>query len=247
MKKLLFVLLAITIIACGGGSSAPPAGSVNVEGDIKNDAIAWHIFLPDFMKDAFAADLISTRSTLTVTDPERLSNVSRAVGINVIADVINTSAVKITGYNIDIGIEDEQFLTKEKYSCHVCYPFSGGGSDCEIIWSVNGNNLFETDPAPTLEQCQAGAGTQELCVTNIKAGVDCSSPTYTQEYTAKGSGLQKLSVNNVTVEALSNLVNEVGVQSNSWITGTNKYARFTVYNNQSVQVAQKDYIFNVVP
>lgn len=249
MKKIILIMI-IPILLLGGclhkKDRAPVTGSVTVKGNIENDAIVLRNLIPSFIKEAFAASFVSTRSTLTVTDPERFTDISRSSSIVVEADVINSTAAKLNGYKVDVLIEDEIFLTKENWSCHVCYPFDGGGEDCEIIWSVDGNNLFETEPAPSLEMCQAGAGTQELCVTKFKDGVNCSSPRYFQEYTDKGDGLQRLSIPNITVEALNNFLVTTGVGANNWQTGTDKYARFIVYNETSVEVARKDYVFNVM-
>lgn len=242
------VIISLNLSGCfhssSGGSSN---GKVTVNGNIKNETIAWHNYLPDFIGKAFAVDTISTRSTLTVTDPERLSDVSISSGIIVDADVINNTTSRLENYKVDVFVEDEQFLTKEKWTCNVCYPNNVGGHQCEGLWEVNGNNMFETDPAPTLELCQAGTGSPDLCVTFFPDGVNCSIPTYQVEYENPGNGLWTATINNITVEALSNTLNSLGVQSGGWIAGTNKYARFIVYNETSVEIFKKDYVFNVIP
>lgn len=245
MKKLIPLLLVATLIACGGGSSTPPAGSIKVDGDIKNDTIVWHNYLPDFFKKAFAIDTISTRSTLTVTDPIRLDDISIATGIVVNADVINTTASRIEGYSVTIYVEHENFLTKETWMCQVCYPITGG-TECEGLYTVEGNTIFETDPAPTLPACDSTTGSPALCVTQFLNDPDCSQPSYVIDYQEAGDGLWKAFIPGVTVEALSSLVNSIGMADSGMLTGANKYARFILFNENNVQVAQKDYVFNVI-
>ena len=250
MKKVLLVLIALSLIGCLGGSKdkKPAVGNVFVEGDVRNTSVAWHNYLPDFFNKAFAATFISTRSTLNdITDPERYADVSISTGIVVEAEVINNLPSQISGYKVDILVEDEGFLTKEEWHCQVCYPNNAGGHNCQTLWEVKGNNMFETDPAPTLPLCQAGSGgQQDLCVTAFPDGVNCSAPSYDVVYYAPGDGLWKATIDNLTVDGLSSVINALGVQDGGWITGTDKYARFTVYDQNSVQVHQKDYVFNVV-
>jgi len=243
------MFLPLMLAACLPGSSdkAPytSAGEVIVEGNIKNDVVAWKNYIPDFFKRAFAATTISTRSSLIVEDPTRLADVSVAVGIVLDADVVNSTATSIEGYKVDIFIEDEQRITKENWDCSVCYNISDG-TTCEGLLLIKGNTIFESDPTPTLPTCDAGTGSQALCVTFFPNTIDCANPTYSWIYTEAGDGLQKFTMEGISVEALSNAVYSVGQQSSGWPVGTDKYGRFTLYNENSVFVMQKDYVFNVI-
>ena len=258
MKTILLLVLLINVIGCteptnehenkggditiDGGSQS---GNVTVEGNIINTALVWNNYLPNLFKNAFAEGVISTRSTLIVADPERLNDVSLSAGVQVDANIINTQSSTISGYKIDVLVEDENFLTKESWSCNVCYATTGG-TECESLYRIEGNNLFETDDAPTLPVCNENTATPALCVTQFNNNPDCANPIYQVDYEPAGDGLWKATIANISVDALSSLINSVGVQNSGWVTGSNKYARFTVYDEFSLQVTQKDYVFNVI-
>ena len=248
MKKIYFLLMMIFLTGClhKNDSQSIQAGDVTVEGNVKNAVTAWHNYLPNLFKNAFAVDVISTRSTLVVTNPTRLDDISVAIGIQIDANVLNASQAKITGYKVDIFIEDEQFLTKESWTCFVCYSI-GSGTECEGLYEIQGDRLFDNNTDPVLPACNSSVGSPALCVTQFNNNPDCSNPVYRVDYAEPGSGLQQFNIGNITVESLSSVINSVSSKSNGWLTGSNKYARFTLYNDVSVKVFEKDYVFNVVP
>ena len=248
LMNYLILILALSLGACGGGKGGgiSNGAGVTVEGNIENVSLVWQNLVPNIFKEAYAAGTISTRSELVVNNPTRLPEVSVATGIAVESNVINSSNAKITGFKVDIEIEDEQQLTKEFWSCGVTYQIIGGGTTQQEITRIEGNTIFESEPNPTLPNCDSTLGQQDICVTIFQDGIQCATPVYEWTYFDAGDGLQKFTMENISVNALSSLVSAVSQQSGGWPTGTNKYARFTLYNSQSIQVQQKDYVFNVI-
>jgi len=242
-----YLLLVLTFILTGCGSSSGPVGEVDVEGDIRNEMIVASSKVFDVELQAVVPT--SDRSSLTdITDAERLPDVSISTGIAVDADVINSTPVELIDWSVKIFVEDENFLTRESWTCKVCYPNDVGGNNCEELWVAEGNDLFGTDPDPVLDACEAGVGNPDLCVVQFPDGVDCNAAaTYPIAYEAPGNGLWEASVPSITVEALSNVVQSVQVADGSWSTGLDKYARFQCFDENGVLVVEKDYIFNVVP
>lgn len=248
MKKLIILMTSIFLINCGGGGGNTPApdGKVTVKGDIVNTSLVWQNYLPDIFKKAYAAPVISTRSTLKVNNPTRLADVSKSVGIEVSATAVNHSASPVAGLSIKIEVEDETFLTKEEWSCNVTFPLANGGTESEALWTVQGNNLFETAPAPALNTCDASTGSPALCVTQFNNNPDCSKPTYSIDYTPPGNGLWSAEIPNISIAALKSLTNTVSLANMGAPAGTDKYARFRIFNSAGVVIDSKDYVFNLI-
>lgn len=234
MKKLIIIFVCFIIINCGGG---------NDEGDNNSEGIKILLSGNIFNNTTTSSGKLSGK-TFDGTE-ERIADIVIGKMITISTRVENIGDVNLSNLAMSIELEDEIFLTPERWICKQCFPYYSG-EGCNGVIEVIGGDINNPQPTPDMSSCDGTPAISGYCIDTFPDGLDCFSPSWSVEYQTPGDGLWKASLNISSLVINQVWESSVGYGHSAIDLRYDHYAGLFVKDNKGVELASKTYIFNII-
>lgn len=260
MTCILALLLSILIMACGGGGGDTPPGDgaqdgdvqVSVSGDIYNQAVEVEgLGAPEALAVANTPNSILNATAPALANLQRFNDVSQGSRV-IVETLVENRGDDVNDLTFEIGIEDALYLTLEHWGCWECFQSPDqtrcNGPGYYNSWQVEGGFFYNTVASPALPACDETVSfTVGTCHDVFFPGFDCEAPAYEIKYTPAGTGLMDISGDIGNLPAGEVFTSYFGYSHSGMDIRPNHLACFAVKDSEGNTLADKYYVFDVVP